>query len=834
MKLKRIICTLLSLAVTLMCTVSAYAGTNWDSADADSIRDALDGNNVWEVYTDSGTLVPCAEGLRVTVYDADNEHKVYNTIDITGNSLISAVSDLYFFADGTEPIPKTTWLDKSYIGNTYNAIDSASVTKYHNAVARRIKMNGYKSQYVPSLASLTIISEDNTENLEAIRALIGEENFLKNLCDLIGGLTYDDFADGKYKIAFEPVGYFTFAGVPWALTATECGILDKYMLDIMGSTTGALKSKLGPLTHSQMPLAAFLSYKELGISAFSTGGNDITYSDSGAVRYTNSCIIRCMGIGVLSGIDGETDLVGEAISEVQYHTDTEVYTSFDFVNIGSTDYIAANAFSIYNSDGETPKTYEAPVGDQYVVGVDAVYDYDEDGNVLGIKEISNIYAYDSNETEMQYTKATESIKVFAKNPRYGEDFTYGKYPYTEIGRFKDGQVIKSTGGAGFDYVVKGVGDKTIATGTIYFSCPAEEEAMGWFAWKTPSKAQNITITLTAKDDGIQLVSTDGQMYSSITLNASVTKVEEITPHDPKVTDKRPSWQKIYNAASVEAKIADYAAEEDATELTWYVWAYDWYQHELDSNLQKIRYITSWWGEHDYTSWWSYYRDKIDNELMGYWYHINHGYGTKDEDVKLAQEYETYEYWSERYGVDNSYYDGKGVYHKKQYVGAVVLSGEAHKVEYSVSLSADMVITPSEHCYTATYNGSTDRYTMKSGYGFEIEVTTHLSGDTSYCTGSQNANVLFPEFNYNLKNSADYNRLLEKVGRVWVFKENEYSTYEDRVHFTPIWYPDNSYYTVFAEVFDVWCPAGQLSVRMTDTMIIRGNVYDDWHVAPVKP
>lgn len=122
--------------------------------------------------------------------------------------------------------------------------------------------------------------------------------------------------------------------------------------------------------------------------------------------------------------------------------------------------------------------------------------------------------------------------------------------------------------------------------------------------------------------------------------------------------------------------------------------------------------------------------------------------------------------------------------------------------------------------------------MKSGYGYEIAVNAHLDGDTQYCTGSQTANVLFPEFNFNrMESKANYNRLLEQVGGVWVFKKNEYSTYKDRVHFTPIWYPDNKYYTVYAEVFDVWCPAGQLSVRLTDSMRIKGNVYDDWHIAP---
>lgn len=120
--------------------------------------------------------------------------------------------------------------------------------------------------------------------------------------------------------------------------------------------------------------------------------------------------------------------------------------------------------------------------------------------------------------------------------------------------------------------------------------------------------------------------------------------------------------------------------------------------------------------------------------------------------------------------------------------------------------------------------------MKSGYGINIEINAHLSGNTGYCTGTQKANVLFPEFNYTT-----YNRLLEKSGKTFVFKENRFSTYNDRVHFTPIWFPDDEKYIVYAEVFDVWCPAGQLSVRLTsDRIRISGNVYDDWHVAPDKP
>lgn len=233
--MKKIISILLSLTLLLMCSVSASASTNWNSGDADSIKNAIDGDNVWEMYTDKGELVSCAEGLRVTVYDATTENKVFNTIDITGDKKVSEVSDISYFSDSDGLISKTTWLSSKYVGSTYNALDANSKNKYHNLVGSKIKYYDYNPRYIAELSSITIISENNTSNLEAIRELIGQKKFLVHLCSLIDGLEYDDFQTGKYKISFEPVGYFTFAGVPWALTATECGILDKYLKNTLSS-----------------------------------------------------------------------------------------------------------------------------------------------------------------------------------------------------------------------------------------------------------------------------------------------------------------------------------------------------------------------------------------------------------------------------------------------------------------------------------------------------------------------------------------------------------------------------------------------------------------------
>ena len=89
----------------------------------------------------------------------------------------------------------------------------------------------------------------------------------------------------------------------------------------------------------------------------------------------------------------------------------------------------------------------------------------------------------------------------------------------------------------------------------------------------------------------------------------------------------------------------------------------------------------------------------------------------------------------------------------------------------------------------------------------------------------------PEFNYE-----SFWRLLDRISissssSRLEFQKNEYSTYNRRTHFTPIWYPDGSY-TVNTWVIDCWTPAGMLSVNLTDSLNIRGNLWDDWHIAPL--
>ena len=145
--------------------------------------------------------------------------------------------------------------------------------------------------------------------------------------------------------------------------------------------------------------------------------------------------------------------------------------------------------------------------------------------------------------------------------------------------------------------------------------------------------------------------------------------------------------------------------------------------------------------------------------------------------------------------------------------------------YTASLTASSAITPDSKVPTASGN------TMKSGYGVNNLVTTSFSSNApnSHVIGAQTAVSYFPEFRYTT-----YWRLLELMSRGYSsrleFKQNPFSTYNQRSHFSPVWYP-NGTYNVYTYVLDAWTPDGMLSMNLNSSVNIQGSLFDDWHIAP---
>ena len=154
------------------------------------------------------------------------------------------------------------------------------------------------------------------------------------------------------------------------------------------------------------------------------------------------------------------------------------------------------------------------------------------------------------------------------------------------------------------------------------------------------------------------------------------------------------------------------------------------------------------------------------------------------------------------------------------------------VTYGASLVIhDSTLKPDERCKT-DYRIGNGMTTMKSGYAVEVSVeplVQYGGGVSRYdVTPVQNAVATFPEFSYQ-----KYDRLLEKVdARRWSFKQNPYSYYSNRIHYTPLWFPDVDY-VVPVCVFDAWTPGGQLYATTTDAVNIFGDVLDDWVIHIVE-
>lgn len=215
---------------------------------------------------------------------------------------------------------------------------------------------------------------------------------------------------------------------------------------------------------------------------------------------------------------------------------------------------------------------------------------------------------------------------------------------------------------------------------------------------------------------------------------------------------------------------------------------------------KEEVISANWGI--WSPWWQEYWVWIEN-----WEKCWHTDRWTDADGKTHRD--RWYHW-----VDNGWWEDHGWW-------------EFDYESFSASLTADMSIVPDDMSPTAT--GST----LKSGYGVQESVTARVRTDQSAAvTAAQNAVTYFPEFQY-----LDYWRLLDRpiTGKSssFEFNNNRYSTYNRRTHFTPIWFPDGAY-TPYTWVLDCWTPAGMLSLNLTDTVTIRGNLWEEWHIAPANP
>jgi hypothetical protein len=641
-------------------------------------------SNVWAVASQGGGVIYDAEGFRVYLVNSSTGAPVSTVIDITNSNVAKT---------GVRNGRGKTKYEYTHI--------NSSLSNF-NEDYQYVKVQT-SPQKLPQ-----IIPWDEGSSAARIDAI--KEWFLTgNYSDWVLaqlGSNIDEVRAGGYLLAIEPIAYFRYNGIDYAMTATEAAIFDE-------AAGGDLRNKMGPLTHKNLPLSVFLEEAE-----FTSSSNRIdAWTGSRTNSASNENIRKYLGIGFIHYVPGELT-EGEAL--FSYPTDTWVVTSFRLCNV------------IWD-------------GSAWVEG----------GNI----------------TSMNPAKAKMDID--------GDEYTISN---------------------------------------IYI--PSGGEQLFWVKWKTPSTPQELIITATA-DKGLiyneRNTSISNRYVNIITATVEIYDNDmEIEPPDPTLNDTQTSIG--YSAGSSNSAKSSLLSGS-STSNSWYVWDC-WL--ELDDEYIETYSASGHMPDYPTESFY-------DSETGIYYEYFEINSYTYTQRIQISQNEYTFEtiYVVEVLVKEYSYRYGK--------------------VTYTAEVrNAYVKMKPDVNCPTA-YTRNYETY-MKSGYGVNIELETYIkitvkndrertiSSDTYYAPAStsyaacpQYIFEYFPEFNYGT-----YCRQLEYYSNKYMFKKNRFSTYNERTHYTPWWYPDNQRYSVVMRSDFAYTPAGKLCLwQESNSVVIEGNLYNDWRQSPIR-
>lgn len=146
------------------------------------------------------------------------------------------------------------------------------------------KFEAYTNYTLPDDLQLpTVISSGGGSNIGAIRSYFTDEATIRYVADK-AGMAYEDLISGDYKLLLEPMAYFKYNGVQYAMSATEAALFDV-------KVSGDLRYQMGRLTHQNLPFAMFLEHAELTI---------LPWTGATTGRQSNIDILNQLGAGIVS------------------------------------------------------------------------------------------------------------------------------------------------------------------------------------------------------------------------------------------------------------------------------------------------------------------------------------------------------------------------------------------------------------------------------------------------------------------------------------------------------------------------------------------------------
>lgn len=869
MEMKRFICAALALLLFLQMALPVASAVGEINGTNDSgLLGVGSAGNYW---------TPGKEGIRVTVVDLDG-NQIGGTVDYSNSSLGSAV---YHFG-------RTTKMD------------------YRNGYSLSLSTAGYDWKSLYGLPK--VISENGTlADMDAIKDFISTARILNQIASN-AGIGFEDLIDGNHKIVIEPIAYFYYMGLPWAMTATEAALYDQQVV-------GDLCHRMGNLTHKQLPLSMFLSTADLHFPS---------YASSGGSLQSRATIIERLGLMIWSN-DKETpgsviveNPIVDSPTHYDYHTDVDVYTAAAIRNTGgditsgctatltitgdkgfsetvTTEVVnPANRYGYIWWKWHTPQEEQSltmtvrfnkstvkavhPTITAAVTSIDLTEPPDPkptdqrngwtlprqpDANntaavvwhgwVYGRQQISQpttetVYYYNENPAS-KWSIWSSVVKVDAKDKIPTASGAYEVRDLTEQSESGYwGEWI------GFEYEAS---SDPVAGGKLKDNARVQYRTVGgpyraWSDWQNATLAEPISSSTKPYGDGtwdyslqsVTKVYGEKHLASSYThpRNKYASDCYEIIEETPETNYG--SWIN-YNTWTIYLPDASSTLEVEITGSK--------QQSRGDVYTLSGSFVKS-------TGW---VDGGLPNPGRNYYYknvstRTVYTYRTRSVSHDVWYQYRWWEVTGKRYHyrvryIDHYYYDCeqriwvtqqvydyKYRYRKKIWTGSSSWSTGVEAVpakvstqntwswrRYTAGLQVQAQVLPDAAVKTVvSRNGKTY---LKSGYGVDAKVLMVTYGESwGLLTGVQTAYNLFPEFNYTT-----YGRWLEpdsdNLQQAWVYQKNKYSPHMYRVHYTPLWYPDETIYPVYTYAGDCWTPGGELHGDAVASLWIDGNLYDDWSV-----
>lgn len=825
--MKRWISMLLALMLLIIPVNAAGVGEINGSNDS-GLLGAGSAGNYW---------TPGKEGIRVSVVTLDGI-QVGSTVDYSNNNL---GTNVYHFGKKTK-------------------------INYRSGTSLATPSGGYTWKSLSGLPK--VISENGlTAEMEAIRDFIRREGTLQTIASDCG-VSYSVLTDGHYKIVIEPIAYFYYMGLPWAMTATEAALYDQQVC-------GDMYSRMGNLTHKQLPLSMFLTTADLH---FPSSAN------SGGTMQSRAKIIERLGLIIWANEQTEVPAAVEnptvdSPTYYSYHTDKDVYTAAAIRNSGTEDITSGctATLTITGTDGfsqtvttsaiipagrygyiwwrwHTPTTPQnltmtvstnkakvAPVHTTISASVSSVEITEppdprptdqRNGWTLPTTPSTNNttttvwHGWTFGQRQIS-SPTTETVYFYTESP--GSQWSI----WSSVVTVDSASKIPAASGA---YQVEDL-TETTETSTqqwgdwlgpyIYSYKPTNtttdqysysRESNDWSAWET------VTTTTTKSNTSTWQYELQSSSYTYSAWSAYVTS--KTNPANVYASD----CYSLYSKSTT----TEYGA--------WSSWIIDnsWY------STQKTNTATKEWQQtgkkwnstlKKYTYQYKY-RTRTAQDVVTYKYKTRTRTGTQyTYKQRYLQGINYYYYHRKLETITSSTTTYKYRYRKKIWTGSGSWSTGTESIPakvgnqyawdwltYTAGLQVQAQVLPDAAVKTVVNrNGKTY---LKSGYGVDAKVlATTLGNNGGHITGVQTAYNLFPEFNYTT-----YGRLLEPDSYgSWVYPQNRYSPHMYRVHYTPLWYPDNTIYPVYTYAGDCWTPGGELTGDDIASLWIDGNLYDDWTV-----